>query len=198
MAGYDLTGNLIFAIVTTITPGPNNLLLFAHGKNHGFRDSGKLMSGIFLGFFTMLCMTGYGIAGIIVREPVIGFALKILSSIWLFILAVSMIRLDTDIGSGSGKKIGFLQGYLLQFVNPKAWIISVAAAGAFLPDFDNIHLSVLAFALVFNLAAIPSMITWISFGDIISRILKSGKSNQWLGILLFVLMGISIIMIWLE
>jgi len=54
MLGYNLAGYLIFAFVTSITPGPNNFLLFSYGKNYGFKDSGKLMAGILAGFFVML------------------------------------------------------------------------------------------------------------------------------------------------
>ena len=83
----------------------------------------------------------------------------------------------------------------MQFVNPKAWIMAIGGASAFLPHFDNIHLSVFVFAVIFGIVGIPCMIVWILFGDLISKLLKSAKAHQILGTLLFVMMIISIIWI---
>lgn len=197
MIGYDITGYLIFAFVTSITPGPNNYLLFSYGKNYGFKDSSKLMAGIFLGFFVLLYASGYGIAEIITRNPTIGLALKIISSIWLFYLAIVLSKLSSDVSVESNSKIGFYQGFFMQFVNPKAWIMAITGASAFLPDLDNIHINVFVFAITFGLVGVPCMISWISFGDLISRLLKSKKANRILGLVLFALMLISIVMIWI-
>lgn len=194
---YNLTGYLIFALVTSITPGPNNYLLFSFGKKYGFKDSYKLMFGIFLGFFILLYASGYGIAGIVTRSPVIGSILKVVSSIWLFYLAIVLSKLSSDISVDPHAKIGFFQGLFLQFVNPKAWIMAITGAGAFLPQFENIHLSVFIFAITFGLVGVPCMISWILFGDLISKVLRSERANRILGAVLFGLMIISIVMIWI-
>ena len=86
MIGYNIAGYLIFAFVTTITPGPNNYMLFSYGRSFGLKDSGKLMAGIFFGFFVLLYASGYSIAGVVTSHPVMELALKIISSIWLFYL----------------------------------------------------------------------------------------------------------------
>lgn len=197
MLGFNITGYLIFAFVTAITPGPNNYLLFSYGKNYGFKDSSKLMTGIFLGFFVLLYVAGYGIAEIITKNPTIGLVLKTISSIWLLYLAIVLSKLSSEISVDSNSKIGFYQGFFMQFVNPKAWIMAITGASAFLPQLNNIHLSVFVYAITFGLVGIPCMISWILFGDLISRLLKSEKANQILGIVLFILMIMSIIMVWL-
>jgi threonine/homoserine/homoserine lactone efflux protein len=197
MIGFNITGYLIFAFVTSITPGPNNYLLFSYGKNYGFKDSSKLMTGIFLGFFVLLYVSGYGIAEIITKNQTIGLVLKIISSIWLFYLAIVLSKLSSNISVNSNSKIGFYQGFFMQFINPKAWIMAITGASAFLPHLNNIHISVFVFAIIFGLVGVPCMISWILFGDLISRLLKSEKANRTLGIILFVLMIISIAMIWM-
>lgn len=197
MVGFNITGYLIFALVTSITPGPNNLLLFSYGKNYGFKDSSKLMMGIFLGFFVLLYGSGYGIAEIITKNATIGLVLKIISSIWLFYLAIVLSKLDSDISIKSNSRIGFYHGFFMQFVNPKAWIMAITGAGAFLPHFANIHISVFVFAITFGVIGVPCMILWISFGDFISTLLKSEKANKVLGYVLFVLMVICIGMVWI-
>lgn len=197
MIGFNLTGYLIFAFVTAITPGPNNYLLFSYGKNFGFKDSSKFMGGIFLGFFVLLYAAGYGITEIITKNPTIGIVLRIISSIWLFYLAIVISKLSSDIAVDSNSKLGFLQGFFMQFVNPKAWIMAITGASAFLPQLANPHISVFVFAITFGIVGIPCMITWVSFGDYISKLLKSEKANKILGIVFFVLMISSIVMIWI-
>jgi threonine/homoserine/homoserine lactone efflux protein len=188
---------MIFALVTSITPGPNNYLLFSYGKKYGFRDSYYLMLGIFTGFLVLLYASGYGIAGLITANKIIGVILKIASSAWLFYLAIVLSKLNSNMTETSDFKAGFYEGFLMQFVNPKAWIMAITGAGAFLPQLHNIHLSVFIFSFSFGLVGIPCMIVWIYFGDLISKILKSERANKVLGIILFILMFFSIIMIWL-
>jgi threonine/homoserine/homoserine lactone efflux protein len=155
------------------------------------------MTGIFLGFFVLLYVSGYGIAEIITKNQTIGLVLKIISSIWLFYLAIVLSKLSSNISVNSNSKIGFYQGFFMQFINPKAWIMAITGASAFLPHLNNIHISVFVFAIIFGLVGVPCMISWILFGDLISRLLKSEKANRTLGIILFVLMIISIAMIWM-
>lgn len=197
MIGFNLAGYLIFAFVTSITPGPNNYLLFSYGKKFGFKDSNKLMLGIALGFITMLLISGYGLGEIIRQSATISLILKIVSSVWLLYLAFMLSKLSSDVEDNSNIKVGFYQAYFLQFVNPKAWIMAVTGATAFLPHFDNIHLSVWIFALSFGLVGVPCMMVWISFGDLISRVLKSKKANKYMGYTMFILMIASIVMVWL-
>jgi len=197
MIGFNITGYLIFAFVTSVTPGPNNYLLFSYGKNFGFEDSGKLMAGISLGFFALLYVSGYGIAEIVTKSSTIALILKIISSIWLFYLAIVLSKLSPDISVVSNSKIGFYQGFFMQFVNPKAWIMAITGAGAFLPNLGNFHLNVFVFAITFGLVGVPCMIIWILFGDFISGLLKSEKANRVAGLVLFALMISSIIMIWI-
>jgi len=196
MSGFDITGYLIFAFITAITPGPNNYLLFSYGKNYGFKDSLRFMSGIFSGFMVLLYVSGYGIGEIVSKNTTFGLILKIISSAWLFYLAILISRPDHDISADQNSKFGYYQGFFMQFINPKAWIMAITGASAFLPHLGNIHLNVFVFAFTFGLVGIPCMIAWISFGDLISGLLKSEKTNQRVGLVLFVLMIISIVMIW--
>ena len=197
MTRYDLAGYLIFAFVTSITPGPNNYMLFAYGKSFGYKDSGKVMAGIFFGFFTLLYLAGYGIGELISTSQTIGLVFKTISSAWLLYLAVVLSKPITESKDSSFQKIGFWQAFVLQFVNPKAWIMALSGAGAFMPQFANIHISVFLFAITFGLVGIPCMLAWITFGDVLSRLLKSKRSNRIVGVALFFLMIVSIVMIWL-
>jgi threonine/homoserine/homoserine lactone efflux protein len=195
---FNFLGYLIFASVTCITPGPNNLMLFSYGKAYGFDDSGKVMMGIGLGFFTMLCLAGYGVAEVIANSATLGFALRIIGSLWMLYLAFVLSKMSIEIIPGENKRITFGQAFLQQFVNPKAWVMAISGAGAFMPNSNNIHLNVFIFAMFFAVVGIPSMIIWLKMGDVIAKIIKSEKSNRILGYTMFSLMIVSIVTIWIK
>jgi threonine/homoserine/homoserine lactone efflux protein len=195
---FNFIGYLIFASVTCITPGPNNLMLFSYGKAYGFDDSGKVMIGIGLGFFTMLCLAGYGVAEVIANSATLGFVLRIIGSLWMLYLAFVLSKMSIEIMPGETKRIAFGQAFLQQFVNPKAWIMAISGASAFMPNSDNIHLNVFIFAMFFALVGIPAMIIWLKLGDVIAKILKSERSNRILGYTMFSLMILSIATIWIK
>jgi len=193
----NFVGYFLFAFVTCITPGPNNLMLFSYGKAYGFDDSGKILMGIGLGFFLMLCLSGYGVAEVIANSPTLGLILRITGSLWMLYLAFVLGNMTREISPGVGKRIAFGQAFFQQFVNPKAWIMAISGASAFMPTSDNIHLNVFIFATFFALVGIPSMIIWLKMGDLIAKILKSEKANRMLGYTMFTLMIITIATIWI-
>lgn len=197
MFEIDFLGLILFAVVTSITPGPNNYFLFAHGKKFGLKGSIKLMTGIFLGFIVLLIVTGYGFSELIKTNPNIEMVLKVMSTVWLLYLAFKLSKLIIDSGTNTKQEIGFFQLFLMQFINPKAWIMAIGGVSAFMPRLENEHLRVFTFAFTFAIIGIPCMILWIIFGDYISKLIKTKSANKWLGITLFVLMVISTVTIWI-
>lgn len=192
---FDILGYLIFASVTAITPGPNNYLLFASGKNGGLKSSYRLMLGIFCGFSVLLYTSGYGIAGVVSNNTTIHITLKVISSLWLGYLAFKLRHINTKHHTNKSP-FGFSHGFLMQFVNPKAWIMAIGGAAAFLPKFQNIHLNVITFASIFSGIGIICMFSWVSFGQLFTRILDSERNNKILGNILALLMLSSIVFIW--
>ncbi len=158
----------------------------------------KFMMGIGSGFFTMLCLAGYGVAKLIASSETLGFILKIAGSLWMFYLAFVLSKMNTEITPGENKRIAFGQAFLQQFVNPKAWVMAISGAGAFMPNSNNIHLNVFIFAAFFAVVGIPSMIIWLKMGDLIAKILKSERANRILGYTMFSLMIVSIATIWMN
>ena len=86
----------------------------------------------------------------------------------------------------------------MQFVNMKAWIMAISGASAFLPRSNNIHLNVFIYAISFGLVGIPSMIIWLTMGDVIAKIVKSKDASRILGYTMFSLMIVSIVTIWVQ
>ncbi len=194
---FNLFGYLIYASLMSITPGPNNLMLFSYGKAYGLNDSRNVILGIFLGFFLMLCSAGYGIAKMVTSNPMAGLVLKIIGSLWMLYLAFILRKLNVDVEPDKKAVIGFGEPFFMQFVNLKAWVMAITGASAFLPQSNNIHLNVFVYAISFGLVGFPCMIIWLKMGDVIAKIIKSEKANQMLGYMMFSLMIVSIATIWL-
>ena len=194
---FNLFGYLIYALLMSITPGPNNLMLLSYGKAYGLSDSRNVMLGIFLGFFLMLCSAGYGIAKIITNSPTAGLILKIVGSLWMLYLAFLLRKLSVEVKPDKKEAIGFGQAFFMQFVNLKAWVMAISGASAFLPQSNNIHLNVFIYAISFGLIGFPCMILWLKLGDVISKLFKSEKASQMLGYTMFSLMIVSIVTIWI-
>ena len=58
-----------FALVSSITPGPNNLMLMASGANFGLKRTLPHMAGVSLGFGLMVLLLGLGMAGLFAVAP---------------------------------------------------------------------------------------------------------------------------------
>jgi len=57
--GIDLLPLISFVLITTITPGPNNVSSAAMGVNHGFRKTLHYLLGISIGFFLVMMICAY-------------------------------------------------------------------------------------------------------------------------------------------
>ncbi|RJL06018.1 LysE family translocator [Paracoccus aestuarii] len=87
MTSTILAALLGFAFVTTVTPGPNNLMLMASGANFGFRRTVPHMLGIAGGVSLMALLVGLGLMALFEAVPVLGSILKVVSVLYLLWLA---------------------------------------------------------------------------------------------------------------
>lgn len=196
MDKFNIVGYLLFAFVTSITPGPNNYLLLANGRANGLLPSVKLMFGIFMGFTVMLVLSGYGISQMLLINSTIELLFKIISSLWLLYLAFLISQSDSTTSEQTPLNFGFTRGFLMQFINPKAWVMALTAASAFMPTFGNLHLNVLIFSLIFGCVGIPCMVVWTLFGDFQTRWFKAPIIHIIINWVLALLMIIGVLFIW--
>ena len=162
----------VFAFATSITPGPNNLMLMASGANFGFRRTIPHMLGIGIGFTVMLVMVGAGLIQLFDRWPVSYDVLKVVSVLYLLWLAW---KTATAAGlrerDGSGRPLSFLQAASFQWVNPKAWAMALTAMTAYAPQ--QSWGAILIVALVFGLINFPCVSVWTVLGQQMARFLTN-------------------------
>ena len=167
-----LTALALFAFVTSITPGPNNLMLMASGANYGFRRTIPHMLGIGIGFTVMLLLVGAGLIRVFDEWPLAHDVLKVVSVAYLLWLAWKIATATGPAeGRAGGRPMTFLQAAAFQWVNPKAWAMALTAITAYAPDRGM--LAIVVVALIFGAINLPSVSTWTLVGQQMARFLTS-------------------------
>ncbi|WP_428927644.1 LysE family translocator [Marinibacterium sp. SX1] len=162
----------LFAFVSSITPGPNNLMLMASGANFGFRRSLPHMLGIGIGFTLMVLLVGIGLSQVFAAFPALHQVLRVVSIVYLLWLAWKIAHAaPARPGAATGRPMTFLQAAAFQWVNPKAWTMALTATTAYAPAQTLAAMALVA--LVFGLVNLPSVSTWTLAGQQLARLLTS-------------------------
>jgi len=169
---YELFLALLgFAFVTSVTPGPNNMMLLASGVNFGLRRTVPHMIGISVGHSVMVFLVGLGVAGVFLAHPVALTALKVAAVGYMLWLAWKIARSSAPgEGRAAGRPMTFLQAAAFQWVNPKAWAMALGAVAAYVPA-PSVG-SYAAVAGVFALVNLPSVAVWAAAGQGLRRWLE--------------------------
>ncbi|ELX8378657.1 LysE family translocator [Providencia vermicola] len=179
----------MFSFVTSITPGPNNIMLLASGMNFGLKRTMPHALGVSLGFFVMLVAVGLGVGALIQSSEVVYNILKYIGIIYLLWLAWKT-TISRSVGSpkdGNEKPLTLLEAALFQWVNPKAWMMAVSGMALYTESM-NPYSSMLIVAIIFSLINFPCVTIWAMFGSELRERLKNPqvlkKFNLVMGLLL--------------
>jgi len=177
-----LTAFSLFALVSSITPGPNNLMLMASGANFGVRRTVPHMLGIGIGFVIMVMLVGIGLVGVFDAYPLSYDVLRVVSITYLVYLAWKIATAAapgtgvTEAGEATGKPFTFIQAALFQWVNPKAWAMALTAVTVYAPS--RSFEAILWVAAVFGLINLPSVSCWTLLGRQIQPLLSNVRRLQ--------------------
>ena len=161
-----------FAFVSSITPGPNNLMLMASGANFGLRRSIPHMLGISLGHLVMILLVGLGLIQLFDAFPLLHTIMKVLSVAYLLFLAWKIANAAPPAeGEPAGSPMTFLQAAAFQWVNPKAWFMALTAISVYAPGQTTAAIATVAG--IFALTNLPSIGTWTLLGVQMRRLLTS-------------------------
>jgi len=169
-----LPGLAGFALVSSITPGPNNLMLMASGANFGLRRTLPHMFGVGTGFVAMVFLVGIGLMQIFDAYPISYTVLKYVSVAYLLWLAWKIGSAAPRFPDAPGPKaqpITFLQAAAFQWVNPKAWSMAVTAISIHTADHTMAGIGLVA--LLFGIINIPSVGCWTILGQQMRRFLTN-------------------------
>ncbi|WP_261625088.1 LysE family translocator [Nesterenkonia marinintestina] len=164
---------ILFVFATAGTPGPNNTIAMASGATFGLRRSWRLIAGVNVGFPTMIVLVGVGLGQVLERWPVILDVLRPIGILYLLYLAWRIATGPTDLAAQRrGSPPGFVQMFLFQFVNPKAWTMVVGVLAAYTGFWESFVAEVLVIALVYAVFGTPCTTAWALLGVGVGRVLS--------------------------
>jgi threonine/homoserine/homoserine lactone efflux protein len=176
-----LTALAAFAFVSSITPGPNNLMLMASGANFGFRRTLPHMLGVSLGFTVMIVLVGAGLAGLFELYPLAHAILKYASCAYLLYLAWKIATSappSAEVEAAARPMpMTFIAAALFQWVNPKAWTMALTAVSAYTLPAEPVT-SLLLVAAMFGAINLPSVGSWTLMGVQLSRLLGDPRKQR--------------------
>lgn len=172
MSPTVFAGFLVFAVVSSITPGPNNLMMMASGSAFGLKRTLPHMAGVIIGFGAMTAAVGLGLAGVLKASPILFAVLRWGAAAYILYIAWRMVTAKgPGVGGTDGKPISFLGAVAFQWINPKAWVMALGAVGTY-AEHDRFLLDVAVIAVSFMIINVPCALTWTSFGTGIRRWFK--------------------------
>lgn len=187
-----------FAFITSVTPGPNNIMLTASGANFGVIRTLPHIAGIVFGIALMNILIGLGLGAVFQQYPVIQKLLKIGGSAYLLWLAFKLLHFSyvDNNGDNASRPFSFLQAASFQYINPKAWVIVISANASFTLSGDLYWTSVGLIIGLFILIGPPSVMVWTIFGQLIRQYLQDPVFLKGFNAVMATLTALCVFFIW--
>lgn len=186
-----------FSFVSSFTPGPNNVLLWASGAAFGFRRTLPHVLGTALGIGAMALAAAAGLAAAVAAVPELALVMRLGGSAYLLYLAWQIGRSGALQSAALARPLGVRGGATFQLLNPKAWIFALGAVTAFRPaDLPPATGSVVV-ALVMMLVIVPTAAAWAGAGGAMSRLLSGERAHRIVSLALAVMVVLTVALVWL-
>ena len=190
----DLLAFLLFAIATSGTPGPNNIMVSAAAANHGFRATIPHILGIAVGLAVMLLVFGSGLAGPLAADPRLHSILRWVGVAWMLWLAAKIAFAEGALSGGGGRPpLSFVGAVLFQWINPKAWLIALATVATYTTTQGSLYRQVALLALLFFLVSIPCVGAWAALGAGAGRFLMTPRRLRLFNLVMALLLVASLV-----
>jgi len=180
----------LFALVTSITPGPVNIIATATGASFGFWRTIPHIFGASLGFTLILILMGAGLANVFDQYSNAMAVLTLAGASFLFYTSYKIAFAPTDQSSAQqNNPPGVLEGALCQWLNPKTWIVAIAGVAVFVTSGSS---TLGIFSALFFLVCFLSISVWAMMGGAIRKILKTSKSTRIFNVLMGLLQALTV------
>ncbi|HET9679116.1 MAG TPA: LysE family translocator [Gammaproteobacteria bacterium] len=151
-------------LVAGFTPGPNNLMLATSGVNFGLRRTLPHIIGVALGFPVLFFCIGAGLGNLFKTFPLLHIVLKIVGTVYMVWLAWKIAFAPATKTRTASKPLTFWQSAAFQWVNPKAWIMTIAAITLYTVAGDNYFWQLALMTLLALTVSSTSASTWAVLG----------------------------------
>jgi len=186
--GIDLIPLVSFVLVTTFTPGPNNISSASMGVFYGYRDTVKYLAGIMVGFFLIMLLCAYVSSTLLKLMPSVEPVLRIIGSLYILWLAFGTARASYTFDNTDRPPMGFKKGFFLQTFNPKVAVYGLTLYSTFLATAAKNPLLLTVSALLFALTAFWATSTWALGGSAIRKHLHQDRVRMLVNTILVLLL----------
>ncbi|HEY2024458.1 LysE family translocator [Paraburkholderia sp.] len=147
-----------FALACSISPGPVNVVALSAGAQHGLAASLRHVTGATVGFTALLLLIGLGLHALLARFPNLIEIVKWAGVGFLLYMACKLAIDNGQLGADKpARGPSFAYRAAMQWLNPKAWLASLAGMGAYAANGDG--------KLVWQFAALYFVICYLSIGS---------------------------------
>jgi threonine/homoserine/homoserine lactone efflux protein len=191
---------VLFAIVGSVTPGPNNMISTASGAAFGFVRTLPQMLGVSVGFPLMMVALGLGLGQIFLQLPWLHEVMRYAGAAFLLYLAWRIAGSAGVEEAEARKPLTFVEAAIFQWLNPKAWTLALGALAAFTTPGLNMGASLLEIGLLaalFGVIAFLALVIWCVFGVVIARLLRDARKRRIFQLSLAGLLAISTVSLFL-
>jgi threonine/homoserine/homoserine lactone efflux protein len=178
-----------FAFASTMTPGPNNIMLLSSGLTFGYKRTIPHALGVNFGFPIMLICVGLGVGELFKVFPFIYTILKVVGISYLLWMAwhIANTKGAPNTEKIKDKPFTFFQAVLFQWVNPKAWVAAIASTTAFITDQQIASMQVMIISCIYFFCAILSTNSWSLGGVLLKRFIQNDRLIKFFNILMAIL-----------
>ena len=166
-----LLAMISFSLTMSISPGPVNMVIVSSGMNYGVRKTLPFVSGGTIGFTLLLLFIGLGFSQVISSYPNLLKYLTIAGSLFIIYMGYLIATATPELDIEKQNEPTFFQGFLLQWLNPKAWVACLAGASLF--SVPNSSKEFLLFSFIYFVVCYLSLFSWSVLGDKFSKFLNS-------------------------
>ncbi len=168
-----------YVLLTTFTPGPNNIMSMSNASLHGFRGSARFRLGELAGFFLVMAAT-FGFTIALYRAiPTIKPYMTAVGAAYILWLAYKTVTSSPQ-HDASASQNTFLSGMLLQFLNPKVILYGITVAATFILPYYKSPAVLIAFAAGLALVGFAAVTSWALFGSVFQRFMaENHKVVSW-------------------
>ena len=165
---------MFFSLTMSISPGPVNMTILSSGVNYGFRRSFPLVTGATVGFTFLLTAVGLGISNLVEQAPIFYDLLRYAGTGYMSYIGYKIIVSRTEIEHKEEQLPRYRHGFLMQWLNPKAWIACLSGVSAF--GLNTSHSLLIVFVCIYFLICYLSLAAWALLGSKL-RLLSKVKNG---------------------
>ena len=192
-----LFGLVAFSFVSSVTPGPNNVLLWASGAEFGLPRTVRHIIGTAVGIGLMALAAAAGLAALITAVPGLAVAMKVAGSAYLLYLAVRIAGAHGLTRGAIAEPFGIVQAAAFQVVNPKGWIFALGAITTFRPTELAPVAGSIVVAVTMMAVVVPTATLWSAAGGSVNRLLTSDRRRRAVSLALAALVVATVVSVWI-